>query len=86
VQDARGDIAALSYSVRAHLSALRHGHLAFENDVRGFDCVLVVRIKGLWSILPDVRVQKSFLVELVFQRFLIDSHFRHLFIQELPSF
>jgi hypothetical protein len=57
------------------LAALRERHFAVENDVRRLNGVRVVGIKGVRSILPDIGVEKSFPLQLAFQRFLIGGHF-----------
>jgi hypothetical protein len=75
---ARGNIAAFPCAIRARLAALHEGHFAIEDNVRGFNRVRVVRVKGLRSVLPDVGVRKSLAVQLAFQRFLIGGHFWRL--------
>jgi len=75
VNGAGGNIAAFSDTVCARLAALRQRHFAVEDDVRSLSGVRVVGIKSVWSILPDIRAKKSFLVQLVFQRILICYHF-----------
>jgi hypothetical protein len=77
VHRAGGNIAAFTDAKRARRASLRQRHFAVEDDVRSLDGVRVVRIKGVRSVLPDVRVKKSFPVQLAFQRFLIGGHFLH---------
>ena len=69
-----GNIASFSHSISARLAALRQSHLALENDMRRLRCVFVIGVKRVRAILPDVRVKKTFLEQLPFQRFLIGDH------------
>ena len=52
-------------------------HFAVEDNVRRFNGVRVVGIKGVRPVLPDIRVEESFSMQLAFERFLIGGHFLH---------
>ena len=67
VHGAGGNIAALTCSKSARLAALRQRHFAVKDDVRRLDAVRVVGIESVRSILPDIRMQKSFPMQLLFQ-------------------
>jgi hypothetical protein len=68
------NIAPFSHPISARLAALRQRHFAVEDDVRRLDWVRVVGIKGVWAVLPDVRVKKSFPMQLAFERCVITGH------------
>jgi len=70
-----GNIAAFSGPKRARLASLRQRHFAVEDDVRRLSGMRVVRVKGVRSVLPDIRVEKSFPMQLAFERLLIRGHF-----------
>ena len=75
MRGAGGNVAAFSDAISSRLAALRQRHFAVEDDVRRFNGVRVVGIKGVRPILPDIRVEKSLPMQPAFERLLIGGHF-----------
>jgi hypothetical protein len=69
------NIATLSDPVSARFATLRQCHFAIYDDVRRFNRMCVVGIKGVRAVLPHVGVKKSLCVQLAFQQFWVGDHF-----------
>ena len=63
------NVAALARTIRFRDACLRQRHLSIEDNVSGFGRVRMIGIKYVRSILPHVRMQKSFTVQLALDRF-----------------
>jgi len=63
VNGARGYVAAVSNAVGLRLSGYGEGEFAGQNDVCGLIGMGVVRIVGVWTVLPDIGVAEAFLAE-----------------------
>jgi hypothetical protein len=64
-----GNIAPLPCTERLRRTTLRQRHFSLQNNMRRLAAMRVIGIKGIRSILPHVRTQKSFPMKLPFQRF-----------------
>ena len=62
MHDPGGDVASVAYTISVRRTALGYRHFSFEDDMRGLGDMRVVRIVRVRSVLPHIRVEKSFVM------------------------